>query len=552
MRSNRALIARCLSRLSSGLRTTLFLFIAALVVAIPSAAQECQDCHDDVKLAPRSAHEAVPCANCHQDRVEVPHPDDAGYPRCDSCHSDVAGQFAIGMHGRARDAGNEMAPDCSVCHGLAHDVERPGTTPFRRETVELCGGCHSEEAAQFKRSVHGIALAHGNRAVPNCVTCHGEHDNELPSNGHSGTGTIRETCADCHGNVALMSRFGMPTDRILSFDASYHGLATQAGSQIVANCASCHGIHDILPSSDPRSSINKANLPKTCGKCHPGAGTRFAIGPIHVVEGEGQAPIADMIRTLYLVLIPLTLGLMLIHNIGDFIRKYKPHIQRRRRAQRPIELRMLPLERIQHAFLAVTFILLGWSGFALKFPDQFWAWPLVAPGESFRGDLHRVCAVLFILTSVAHLVLLVVSRRLRERWMELLPRLRDVTEAWQNFLYNIGVLKKRPPISDHSYIEKAEYWAVVWGAIIMSATGIWLWATDFFLTWFPKAAMDVATVIHYYEAILAVAAIVIWHFYSVIFDPDVYPMSMAWLTGRGPGRATADDDETGTIEGEEE
>lgn len=515
------------------------LMLAALLTAGSATAQECTDCHD-VKITPHSAHENMKCADCHKDRVEIPHPANASLPRCDSCHEEQAGQFRIGMHGRARAAGNAAAPDCAVCHGSAHDVERPGTTPFRRKTVDLCGSCHTKEATQYKRSVHGVALSHGNRDVPYCVTCHGEHDNELPSNPGAG-GTIRETCARCHGNVALMSRFGMPTDRIVSYDQSYHGLALQAGSQRVANCASCHGIHDILPSSDPRSSTNVKNLPHTCGKCHPGAGTRFAIGPIHVIEGHGQAPIADLIRKIYLVLIPLTLILMFVHNLGDFLRKLIARARGAARRPRPTELRMLPLERVQHAMLAVTFIILGWSGFALKFPDEFWAWPLVAPGATFRGDIHRVCAVLFIMTSVLHLVLLIANKRLRGRWIELLPRLRDVTEAWRSFLYNIGLSRRKPPVSDHSYIEKAEYWAVVWGAVIMSATGIWLWATDFFLTWFPKAMMDVATVIHYYEAILAVAAIVIWHFYSVIFDPDVYPMSMAWLTGQGPGRADSGD-----------
>jgi hypothetical protein len=70
----------------------------------------------------------------------------------------------------------------------------------------------------------------------------------------------------------------------------------------------------------------------------------------------------------------------------------------------------------------------------------------------------------------------------------------------------------------------------------MTASGIILWANNFFLAWLPKAAMDIATVVHYYEAILAAAAIVLWHFYSVIFDPDVYPMNLAWLTGHAPAK----------------
>jgi hypothetical protein len=72
---------------------------------------------------------------------------------------------------------------------------------------------------------------------------------------------------------------------------------------------------------------------------------------------------------------------------------------------------------------------------------------------------------------------------------------------------------------------------VVWGGAVMILTGGLLWATDFILTWLPKVVLDVATAIHLYEAILATLAVLIWHFYSVIFDPDVYPLDAAVLSG---------------------
>jgi cytochrome b subunit of formate dehydrogenase len=65
----------------------------------------------------------------------------------------------------------------------------------------------------------------------------------------------------------------------------------------------------------------------------------------------------------------------------------------------------------------------------------------------------------------------------------------------------------------------------------MGVTGILLWANNWALRWLPKSAIDVATAIHLYEAVLATLAIVVWHFYSVIFDPDVYPLETAFLNG---------------------
>jgi len=111
-----------------------------------------------------------------------------------------------------------------------------------------------------------------------------------------------------------------------------------------------------------------------------------------------------------------------------------------------------------------------------------------------------------------------------------------VREGLLNFAYNLGLRRARPQLSSHGYVEKAEYWAVVWGAVVMILTGLMLWANEFTLKWLPKSVLDVATAVHFYEAVLAGLAIVVWHLYSVIFDPDVYPMETAWLTGRSVKR----------------
>ena len=114
------------------------------------------------------------------------------------------------------------------------------------------------------------------------------------------------------------------------------------------------------------------------------------------------------------------------------------------------------------------------------------------------------------------------------------------------FGYNLGVVSERPPLSEHSYVEKAEYWAVVWGAVVMILSGVMLWANSFALAWLPKSLLDVATAVHFYEAVLATLAILVWHFYSVIFDPDVYPLDTAAITGFStrPRHAAAEAAET--------
>jgi cytochrome b subunit of formate dehydrogenase len=500
---------------------------------------DCTSCHDQGQKLAKSAHAGLTCDTCHESHDQYPHPANIPKPVCGTCHTDQAGDYAQSVHGLARKAGNDGAPDCGVCHGSAHELQSPGSEAFRKGVPDICGMCHSDVAEQYRSSVHGQAVARGVTEAPICTDCHGEHKIIKPSNEASpvNPANIRDTCGSCHGDVRLTRKFGLPADRLVSFDSSFHGLAAKAGSQTVANCASCHGVHNILPSSDPKSTINPKNLPQTCGKCHPGAGTRFAISQVHLTEGGKEPPPLTWVRDFYLFVIPLTIGLMALHQAGDWVRKlirlrFQARAARRAAAAHG-EPRMLPFERLQHAVMAVSFLVLVWTGFALKFPDQWWARPLLLmEGKvSVRSLIHRIAAVIFMAVTVTHLVSLIVNRKLREHWKEMLPNTNDPREAMANFAYNLGLGNKRPPRSAHSYIEKAEYWAVVWGAVVMIATGLLLWANNLALKLLPKLWLDVATSIHFYEALLATLAIVVWHFYSVIFDPDVYPLNTAFLTG---------------------
>lgn len=508
--------------------------------AFASAAPACASCHEQAKSLPSSAHAAVGCLQCHPKHEAYPHPAGLKPAGCEQCHAAVVGEQRRSVHAEAARRGDAAAPSCQVCHGGVHELKPARSVEFHRAVPQLCGMCHSDIAEQFQASVHGKAAARGVPEAPVCTTCHGEHAILPPSRRESLVSAVRipETCGQCHGNVRLTRRFGLPEDRLVSFQESFHGLAARAGSQTVANCASCHGAHDILPSSDPRSRVHPKNLPATCGRCHPGAGSRFALGPIHQVAGRGEAPAVYWARVFYQILIPLTVGFMLLHNLGDWARKVARRIRGLSvgaRAATPV-LRMLFIERLQHALLAVSFLVLVWTGFALKYPEQWWARPLVRWETWFpvRGTVHRIAAVVLMATAVLHVATLAVHRRWRERWKTLWPERRDLSEAVARLAYNLGLTDRRPLLSEHSYIEKLEYWAVVWGTAVMGITGILLWANNFVLSYFPKAVLDFAATVHFYEAVLAALSILIWHFYFVIFDPEVYPVDPAFWTGYSP------------------
>ncbi len=513
--------------------------MAASMAAQPAGNAGCGSCHDQGQKLASSAHAEVSCDTCHERHESYPHPSGVEKPACATCHAEVAGEHARGVHGQAIKHGNASAPDCGVCHGSAHELARTSSPDFRKNVPETCGMCHSEIAEQFKSSVHGKALARGLPDAPLCTDCHGEHSILAPKNPASPVASlhIRETCASCHGDVRLARKFGLPPDRITTFDASFHGLAARGGSQTVANCASCHSFHNILPSSDPKSTVHPNNLAQTCGHCHSGAGTRFALGRVHWVEGGAEPRPVRWVRYVYLFVIPATLAFMLLHHGGDWVRKlyrlrFRPTATLSLVPAAP-EFRMFASERVIHGLLVVSFAVLVWTGFALKYPDSFWAKPLLHWEKSWpvRGTIHRIAAVVMTAAGLSHVLALIVSRRLRLHWHHMLPHASDVVQAFHGLLYNLGLRTAPPSLPSHTYVEKIEYWAVMWGTVVMGITGFMLWANKLMLAWVPKDWLDAATAVHFYEAVLATFSILIWHFYTVIFDPDVYPMDPAWLTG---------------------
>jgi cytochrome b subunit of formate dehydrogenase len=115
---------------------------------------------------------------------------------------------------------------------------------------------------------------------------------------------------------------------------------------------------------------------------------------------------------------------------------------------------------------------------------------------------------------------------------DLLPTPKDAVDLGKNAAYLAGMSSEKAQIGRFGYAEKMEYWAVIWGTIIMGLTGLMIWFKMDVTQFLPRWAVDVALTIHYYEAILACLAIVVWHFYHVMFDPDVYPLNWACWNGK--------------------
>ena len=126
---------------------------------------------------------------------------------------------------------------------------------------------------------------------------------------------------------------------------------------------------------------------------------------------------------------------------------------------------------------------------------------------------------------------MILTKEGRKGLIAVLPRKKDIFDFLQNMRYYLGLGRTRPKFDRFGYGEKAEYWAVVWGTIIMGLTGLMVWFKVEMFGFLARWIIDVALAIHWYEAILATLAIVVWHIYNVVFDPDVYPLNWALVDG---------------------
>jgi cytochrome b subunit of formate dehydrogenase len=507
-----------------------------------SEAASCQDCHGNPHELLNYRNPASPVF-----RTNLPE-------TCGRCHGVTAEMekfhlrqrspivsYEKSVHGIALLQKGEMnAGVCTDCHGShnLHKSTNPASKLYWQNVPNTCGKCHENVDQTYMRSVHGQAVTAGVRDAPVCTDCHGEHAITAVKLATSrvSPANIPEACGQCHAAQRIVTQYRLPPNVFSTYIQSFHGLALQGGNLTAANCASCHGVHDILPASDPLSMINPKNLPQTCGKCHPGIGTRLGAEffRIHAPPGaaEGKPWIVNFISRLYIVLIALTIGGMAIFNFLDYLCKTCAHVRAVRASDG--ESRLTRWMRAQHFLLMGLFILLAYTGFAHKFPDAAWSWPFraLSNGSYVRGMTHRVCGWTFAIFFVVHLIALVGTRRGHANLQALWFVWADFKDAIGQLAFNLGLRREPPPHRRWNYAEKAEYWALVWGSVVMIITGVMLIFTETVLRLLPKVWHDVAQVIHYYEALLATLAILVWHFYWVIFDPKEYPMNPAWLIGK--------------------
>lgn len=525
----------------------------------------CSNCHDDVnEIYSQSAHgmavdneNAPTCSSCHDHHKILPHSNPEATTSkkqlpytCSSCHTkqvltndpdikltDSFDRYMRGIHAEGIAKGIGSAASCDDCHGM-HDLKRASDKDSKVNKMNIpktCSKCHNDIYIQYSRGIHGKALAAGILDSPNCADCHGEHEILGIANPNSPVNQANLSdyvCGKCHNDPQMIDKFGLGKDRFTSYQDTYHGLATRGGSLKAATCASCHKAHDILPASNPASSINDDNLTKTCQKCHVDANYEFASSYTHKSAEARFDGINRTVEFIYIVAIVLIIGGMLAHNLIILVRYLID--KNREEKGKPTVQRFNGNLIFQHLIVSITFIVLVVTGFALRYPDAWWVAVLNFMGifEATRGVIHRIAAVGLIYISLHHGFYVLMAKRGRKQLSDLLPVKEDIIQIKQNLLYHLGLSSERPRYRFYDYTEKAEYWALVWGTFVMVFTGFVLWFPTFFTSFLPAWIVKISETVHLYEAWLATLAIGVFHFFFVIFHPEQYPMSFTWLTGK--------------------
>ena len=331
-----------------------------------------------------SVHGSLQCNNCHADIKGYPHPDHIAKVDCKSCHADEASKLAGSVHSSSQEH------PCTSCHGNAHEIfpktdARSAVYPLN--VPKTCGQCHSDGAMATKKglpsvyphymdSIHGFALSkEGLLVAANCQSCHGSHgilshkDPASPTfkanipktcgqchakindeyqggaHGHAvALGKMKApVCTDCHTAHAILqpteAEFRMQStpicgschkDKLSTYHDTFHSQLGLLGGYVeTARCWDCHGAHKIYPASDPRSPINKANLVKTCGRCHAGANLSFVQYQPHANAHDRKLnPALYYVRLFMNLLLISVLTFFVIHTILWLIRARFDQVRR--------------------------------------------------------------------------------------------------------------------------------------------------------------------------------------------------------------------------------
>jgi cytochrome b subunit of formate dehydrogenase len=500
-------------------------------------APTCKECHGnhDVKgrTDPKSPIFAINipalCARCHQEGKKAA-------VRYVGSEHDIVNHYTESIHGKGlAKSGLTVTAKCTDCHTSHRELPKSDSlSSVNAKNIPVtCGKCHHGIEEKFQISIHSRFVSTSDKPLPTCSDCHSAHTiNRTDAQGFR-LG-VMNTCGKCH------------TDITKTYFDTYHGKVAQLGYTKTAKCYDCHGSHDILPPSDPASHLSRNNVVQTCQKCHPGANRQFAGYLTHATHHDPDK--YPLLFWVFWGMTGLVIGTFFFSGLHTLL--WLPRAWQMRKIHQQIEKehwnepqyrRFSRLNRILHIGMIISFLSLALTGMTLKFSYTGWAVILARffGGFEVAGYIHRIAAVIMIGVFVTHIVDLF-QRKKKEfgTWEKMLfgahtmlPTKKDLHDAINSIKWFIG-RGPRPSYGRWTYWEKFDYFAVFWGIFIIGSTGMILWFPELFTKIFPGWFINVATIIHSDEALLATGFIFTVHFFNTHLRPEKFPMDVVVFTGR--------------------
>ncbi|MBK5274478.1 MAG: cytochrome c3 family protein [Desulfuromonadales bacterium] len=516
----------------------------------------CLGCHSNkfsVHDFAASVHGKNACTSCHVDITDLLKHMKGQIKvqkvQCERCHKKQTAEHYASVHA-------EKGVTCAQCHTDVHT--HTYWKNDKRVAVAKCVQCHDKEAV-YQKSVHGKAVAAGNMDSAACHDCHNLHaiDKLTGGNDHKSREFHTKVCMKCHSDQKMMARNKVTTVAVKSYMESYHGKNYRLGfPEKVAGCADCHTAHSVLPKSDPASSVNPANLTKTCQQCHSSATALFTKFYAHgEMTDREKYPIMFYTFVAMTGLLLSTFAVFWIHTLLWMFRGFVENREKAVLLAAGTHHHVMPdahkqyrrfnrIHIFMHILVITSFLLLSLTGLPLKFNTQHWAEVLMNlyGGSANAGFLHRIGAgitfVYFGMALAMSINFLFIRKDIKGNPIQrlfgpdsLCFNLRDIVDVYRmvRWFFFKG---QKPTFERWTYWEKFDFVAVFWGMFAIGGSGLMLWFPELFGMFLPGWAFNVATIVHSDEALLATGFIFSVHFFNTHGRPEKFPMDFVIFNGQ--------------------
>jgi cytochrome b subunit of formate dehydrogenase/uncharacterized protein with PIN domain len=536
--------------------------------ATMTAKADCSICHPDQvgqfnesthgQLAAQGSPDAPTCVQCHGTHATLGRndPKSPTFSRsvpalCANCHrtgqkaalryngkqTQIVEHYTESIHGKGLlQSGLTVTANCADCHTPHHELpsQNPRSSVNPKNIAVTCGRCHQGIFEQFEASIHSPQVLKTGKPQPVCSSCHSAHSirrvDVTDFRLH-----IMDQCGNCHQSIAT------------SYFDTYHGKVSKLGYVKTAKCYDCHGSHDILPVANPASHLSRTNVVETCGQCHPGSHRRFAGYLTHATHHDPEK--YPFLFVTFWGMTSLLMGTLVVaglHTLAWLPRSLQFRRELKNSGANHGEVyvrRFRRFDRNLHLMVITSFIGLALTGMMLKFSYTTWAQVLsrLLGGFEAAGLIHRVCALLTFTYFGLHIYDLIRKKRASGKaWRQYIFNQESMIfngHDWREFVASLEWFFGKGPRPDYgrwTYWEKFDYFAVFWGVAVIGSTGLFLWFPEHFTRVFPGWMINVATIIHSDEALLAVGFIFTVHFFNTHFRPEKFPIDTVMFTGGVP------------------